>query len=542
MSGCNFFWEIQIEGHGVSRNLELAEAATNHWSAVMLEAQRMRRQRILDLFSREPARARDMWVEGAGLELDFSKNLIDETALLSLIDMVEARALAHERDMLFAGAPVNNTENQSALHMAFRGTGPEAEVRAAKAARDRACGFARQVRANPARFGNVLCLGVGGADLGPRLVIDALAPYAKAGPTVHFVASCDAAELSAVLESLDPRTTLLIITSKSFRTQETMANARAAYEWLKEAHGGALPDDAVAAVTANRERTREFGVPADMVFDMFEWVGGRYSVWSTASLAAMIRLGPELFTEFLDGAAAMDRHFQMAPLRQNLPVLLAVLNIWYVNFMNWSAQAIIPYNFGLSLLPEYMSQLVMESNGKRVDKAGMALPHATAPVTFGVTGTKAQHSFFQALHQGPVPVPVDFIGSLEGAGSIGPKHDVLVANMFAQAEALMTGQFIEADEGSFDSHRTCPGNRPTNMILMPRLDARHLGALVAMYEHRVFVESVIWGINPFDQWGVELGKTLAGAIAEDLSAGQVSFGRDPSTTRLMARYLAFKKG
>ena len=529
----------------MSRNLELVEATINHWSAAMQDARRLRDQRITDLFRMDPDRARNMWVEGAGLELDFSKNLIDEAALSRLLDMVDARGLLQERALLFSGAPVNNTENQPALHMTFRGSGPEAEVKAARQALARAREFAEAVRANDGRFQNVLCLGVGGADLGPQLVINALSSHGAgrhAGPAVHFVASCDAAELSAALEPLDPRSTLLIITSKSFKTQETMANARAAEAWLRQGHDGVLPQDAVAAVTANRDRARAFGLPDGMIFDMFEWVGGRYSIWSTASLAAMIKLGPDLFEEFLLGAAAMDSHFQEAPLRRNLPVLLAVLNVWYVNFMNWPAQAIVPYNYGLNLLPEYLSQLVMESNGKRVSKAGMTLPHATAPVTFGVTGTKAQHSFFQALHQGPLPVPADFIGTLEGMGSIGPKHDVLIANMFAQAEALMTGQLTDARDGTFDSHRTCPGNHPTNMILLPRLDARHLGALVAMYEHRVFVESVIWGINPFDQWGVELGKTLAGTIEQELSSGQVAAGRDPSTSRLMARYLAARKG
>lgn len=518
------------------------------WVSVGGEAARLKDVRMADLFADDAARADRMWAEGGGLELDFSKSLLDDRALLRLLDLARARGLADQRDALFAGEPVNNTEGRAALHSALRGVGPGDQVTAADRARAEAYAFADAVRAAPDRYTDVLSLGVGGSDLGPRLVVDALWPEREGGPRLHFVASCDAAELTEVLAPLDPGKTLVIIISKSFGTRETMENARAARDWLAEGAGGTAPADAFAAVTANRARALEFGVGEDRIFAMFDWVGGRYSVWSPVSLAAMIALGPAVFDRFLAGAREMDTHFLKAPLEANIPVLLALLNVWHVNFIGWTAQAVVPYPYGLHRLPEYLSQLVMESNGKRVTRSGVPVDHATAPVTFGVIGTKAQHSFFQALHQGPLPVPADFIGALEGSGARGPDHDVLMANMLAQAEALMRGQLTDVDEpdarlrASHEaSHRDCPGNRPTNMILMPRLDAFHLGALIAMYEHRVFAESVIWGINAFDQWGVELGKTLATAIEDELRAGRVNPDRDPSTARLMERYLSVRK-
>lgn len=531
------------------------------WTAVDAQAERMRAlgpYALRALFRVDPRRADAMTATLDDLTIDWSKELLDAPAWSALLALAEAAGVAAARDAMAAGAPVNATEGRAALHMALRGAAtPDvagvAEVDGTKA---RMLAFAEAVRdgaaaaADGAPFTDVLNIGIGGSDLGPAMAARALAPDAD-GPRAHFVSNVDGAHLRDVAARLDPARTLVIVASKTFTTQETMTNAHSARAWLRHAMGPA-GDGHLAAVSTNIAACAEFGVPAERVFGFWDWVGGRYSLWSAIGLPVAVTIGAADFQRMLDGAAAMDRHFLTAPLAVNLPAILGLVGVWRRNALGMPAVALIPYDQRLERFPAYVQQLDMESNGKRVGLDGAALPRPAGPLIFGEPGTNAQHSFFQLLHQGADATPVDFILAAqprEAGAEAADHHAKLVANCLAQSAALAFGQTAEeaaaamtakgaaADEvAQLTPHRVFPGDRPSTTILHRRLDPFSLGRLVALFEHKVFVQAALWGSNPFDQYGVELGKAMAGALLP-AAAGEAAApdGADASTAALLRR-------
>jgi glucose-6-phosphate isomerase len=480
-----------------------------------------RRQRQLEpvhvgaLFDADPRRSQRWTYDGAGLSLDLSRNRIDDGALAALLALARAAGVEGRRDAMLSGAIVNDTEKQPAWHSALRS--PPADLANAGVAaelaaeRRRFLDFAQGLRAggisNSAGqpIESVICIGIGGSDLGPRLATEALGP--ASGPRLHFAANLDSADLGGALAACVPATTLVICVSKSFSTLETLENFRAAIGWLRSAGAGVDLASRLAAVTSRPDRCDGFGIDPQRVFTFPAWVGGRYSLWSACGIGIAIAHGAPAFEELLAGAAAMDAHFARAPLESNLPVLAGLLGIWYVNFWNRGARAIVPYAHRLRHLPAYLQQLEMESLGKRVDRAGAALTVATGPVVWGEVGSNAQHSVFQWLHQSPDWVPLDFV--LVGANDKSEEPRLRLLNRFAraQADALAWGdRLLEA--GARPPHLAGPGNRPSTLIGLDVLGARSTGALLAFYEHRTFVQSAIWNINAFDQFGVEIGKQL----------------------------------
>ena len=458
---------------------------------------------------------------------DLSKSLIDARAEALLFDLARECGLEQHRDAMFSGEAINNTEQRAVKHWLLRtpadaSTDPDLpEVHATLAAM---LAFAQQVRGDAA-ITDIVNIGIGGSDLGPQMAVVALADFVLPGKRFHFVSNVDGNELAAVLRQLRPAGTLFLIASKTFTTIETMTNARSVRQWF-EAQGGKDLSRHFAALTTNVEAATEFGITTS--FGFRDWVGGRYSLWSAIGLPIAIAIGPHGFRALLAGAHDMDRHFQSAPLEDNLPVRLGLLDLWYRNFHGFTSRSIAPYASHLRRLPAYLQQLEMESNGKRVDCAGRALPFATAPVLWGEPGTNGQHAYFQMLHQGTDVVPVEFVAVRSAAHDLQGHHSLLLANALAQAQALMQGR---ADAGG---HRDFPGNRPSSFFLLEALTPASLGALVALYEHRVFVSGSVWGINSFDQWGVELGKGLAVDIAARLEIGDVA-GLDASTAGLLTR-------
>ena len=458
------------------------------WAKLAAHAEGWKEARLADLFAGDAQRAAQFIARAPGLELDYSRQRCGALTVRLLTQLAAERGLAGWRRALYAGEPLNATENRAARHTALRARdAAPAEVKQALA----------RMRALAAGLGGVrriVHLGTGGSDLGPRLVLDALREQARL--EVRFAANIDPLDLARALEGAEPSSTLVLAVSKTFSTQETLANARAAKAWL----GG---KGRLVAVTANEAAARAFG--AQEVLPMWDWVGGRYSVWSATGFSALAALGAEAFDEFLAGANDLDRHFSEAPLEQNLPVLLALLGVWNVNFLGAATHCVLPYAHALRLLPAYLQQLEMESNGKRVDREGRALEYATAPVVWGAEGTPSQHSFHQLLHQGTQMVPADFV--VAGASA------ALEANAEAQSRALAFG----TADAALPAHRRAPGNRPSSTLRLGKLDARHLGRLLAAYEHKTFVQGVVWNINSFDQWGVELGKRLADDILQKRS-------------------------
>jgi glucose-6-phosphate isomerase len=513
---------------------------------------------IADLFEAEPERLNSFSVKAAGLELDLSKQAFSSAGLKACLALAEAAEVEAARAALFAGSAVNTSEDRAVLHPALRapdgasflaaGEPVSALVEAGRARmKALADGIASGavVGATGARFKTLVHIGIGGSDLGPRLVWEALRPL-DAALELRFVANVDGQEIEAALHGLDPATTLVMVVSKTFTTLETLANAEAARAWLQARLGVEGAKAHFAAVSAAPDKAVAFGMPEDKVFAFWDWVGGRFSIWSAVGLSCAIALGFERFQGFLDGAAAMDAHFTSAPLAQNAPVLMALAQIYNRNGLGRGIRAVVPYAQRLRLLPAFLQQLEMESNGKRVTKTGKPVTRATAPAVFGDAGTNGQHAFFQLLHQGTDIIPVDLVLVEDGEGPEGMQAK-LVANGIAQAEALMVGR-TEADVRAeltakgLSAHeidvlapqRTFPGNRPTTTILLPALTPYALGALIALYEHKTFVEGVIWGINSFDQWGVELGKTLAVRVLGELQGG-ARLPHDPSTTALIDR-------
>ncbi|MEK6244102.1 MAG: glucose-6-phosphate isomerase [Pseudomonadota bacterium] len=459
------------------------------WRRLEAHAGIWRGARLAELLASDPARALNLSARAPGVQLDYSRQRVDALTLALLAQLAAERGFEEWRAALFAGAPINTTEGRAVRHAELRaGDAAPAEV---KAALQQTGSLAQSIRAGR-RFTRIVSLGAGGSDLGPRLLADA---FGDGRLDVRFVASVDPLELQRALAGADPESTLIVVVSKTFTTQETLANATAARHWGCKSF---------YAVTANAQAARQFG--AGEVLPMWDWVGGRFSVWSAVSFAAICAIGGDAFAEFLSGGHDIDRHFLETPIGQNVPGLMALLGVWNVNFLGAQAQAVMPYAHRLRLLPAYLQQLEMESNGKGVDREDRALGYATCPVLFGSEGTPSQHSFHQLLHQGTQAVPADFI-----VAGIDP---VLDANAEAQAQALAVGTAgaVGTSDASLPAHRRYPGNRPSSTLRLDRMDARTLGRLLAIYEHKVFAQGVLWNINSFDQWGVELGKEMAKKI------------------------------
>jgi glucose-6-phosphate isomerase len=503
---------------------------------------------IRGLFAAHPRRAETFSREVAGWYADFSKHRITAETLGLLSALADARDLRGRIDAMFRGDHINVSEDRPVLHVALRmprgasltvdGVDVVAQVHGVL---DRMGAFADRVRSGEwsghsgRRIRTVVNIGIGGSDLGPAMTYDALRAYSSAELECRFVSNVDGADLASVLRDAEPAETLFVVSSKTFTTLETLTNARSARNWLV----AALGDDAIAkhfvAVSTNADAVAEFGIDTDNMFEFWDWVGGRYSLWSAIGLSVMLAIGPAQFGALLAGAHEMDEHFRRAPWSENVPVLMGLLTCWYRNFLDAQSQAVVPYAHVLGKLPMYLQQLEMESNGKFVDADGVPVPVPTGQIVWGSAGTNGQHAYFQLLHQGNTLVPVDFIGFARpqrGFDLAGHQH-LLVANLFAQAEALAFG--TDPDE-AIEPYRRMPGNRPSTVFFASQLTPRALGALVAAYEHKVFTLGTIWGIDSFDQWGVELGKKLAGRIADELEAPQGTLEHDSSTNALIARY------
>jgi len=498
-----------------------------------------KKNRILDYFRDDPDRLKNYSIEFGSLYLDYSKNQVNRQVMATLFELLEKSPFIKKRSAMFGGEKINTTENRPVLHTALRNPDCNIELDGVQVAQtvDRQLNMLEKM-SNAIRSGNytgstdkpitdVINIGIGGSDLGPRLVCEALREFHDSNINLHFISYVDGAEISTLLDQLNPETTLFIVCSKTFTTQETMLNTQAAADWLSEnlPLQQAISSTHFVAVTANRENALKYGINYKNVLEFEDWVGGRYSLWSSIGLSICIAVGYQNFKSLLSGARDMDEHFQSAPPEKNMPIVLALLGIWYNNFLHAESMAIIPYCERLRALPAYLQQLDMESNGKSATLSGAISPNLTGPIVWGQTGTNGQHAFFQLLHQGTRYVPVDFIGVAKENLGDQQQHKVLLANMIAQSAALMTGEFNE------DIHKHYPGNNPSNTLLLDELTPHSLGMLIALYEHKVFVQGVIWNINSFDQWGVELGKRLATNLLgqhlpEDLEA---------STAELMRR-------
>ena len=537
------------------------QALTDHWHEI-------RGLHLRDLFREDPQRAARFSIRHEDLLLDYSKNRITAETLALLLDFAREADVAGWRERMFRGERINFTEHRPVLHVALRNRSnfpirvdgedvmPKVDGVLARMRR-----FTEAVRSGEwkgwtgRRITDVVNIGIGGSDLGPRMVCEALRPYGTPELRVHFVANVDPSDIADTLAALDPETTLFVVASKTFGTQETLANAHTARNWLLDAAGGR--EGAVArhfvAVSTHAERVQAFGIDREQMFEFWDWVGGRYSLWSAIGLPIALLVGMDRFEELLTGAHAMDRHFREAPLEANLPVILALLGFWYIEFFGAETQAILPYDQHLHRFPAYFQQGDMESNGKRVDRDGRVVDYHTGPVVWGEPGTNGQHAFFQLLHQGTRLVPCDFLVAAEGHHpELAHQHRMLLANCIAQTEALMRGR-TEAEarselqaEGLSEKeieellpHRCFPGNRPSNTILYRKLDPYTLGRLIALYEHKIFVQGVLWRINSFDQWGVELGKQLAKNVLRELEQGAVSERHDGSTSQLIRYCLRF---
>jgi glucose-6-phosphate isomerase len=512
------------------------------------------------LLEREPGRAERCTVEGAGLRLDHAKHLLTREALGHLLDLAEQAGLRERIAAMFAGEPINTTEDRAALHVALRAprdavieVGGRNVVPDVHDVLDRMAAFAARIRDGQhaghtgRRIRAVVNIGIGGSDLGPVMAYEALRPFSLRDLTFRFVSNVDGADLLEATRDLDPEETLFIVCSKTFSTLETLTNAASARRWLVEGIDG---DEAAVgrhfvAVSTAEDRVGAFGIDPANMFGFWDWVGGRYSMDSAIGLSTMIAIGPERFREMLDGFHAMDQHFREAPWQRNLPVLMGVLQVWYATFLGAATYAVLPYDRSLVRFPAYLQQLAMESNGKSVRLDGSRVDHPTGPIVWGEPGTNGQHSFYQLLHQGTHLVPCDLIGFARTQQDLGEHHDLLMANVFAQGEALAFGK--TADEvraegvpGEQVPHRVFEGGRPTSTILAEELTPRTLGALVALYEHAVFTAGTIWGVDPFDQWGVELGKQLASRIVPELR-GEAEPDHDPSTDAAIAWYRAHRR-
>jgi glucose-6-phosphate isomerase len=549
---------------------------TPAWQALEENADALRETHLRDLFAADPERGETLSVEAEGLFLDYSKNRITGETLRLLFELAEERGVAERRDAMFAGEKINVTENRAVLHVALRA--PKGErievdgedvVPEVHEVLDRMSDFSERIRSGEwkgytgKRIRNVVNIGIGGSDLGPVMAYEALRYYSQRDLTFRFVSNVDGTDIAEATRDLNPEETLFIVSSKTFTTLETLTNARTARGWLLAALGTepslatATKGDAgsagvadrnaavakhFVAVSTNAEEVSKFGIDTANMFGFWDWVGGRYSMDSAIGLSTMIAIGPENFRKMLAGFHAMDEHFRTAPFERNLPVLLGLLTVWYADFFDAQTVAILPYDQYLKRFPAYLQQLTMESNGKSVTLDGERVDYETSPIFWGEPGTNGQHSFYQLLHQGTKLVPADFIGFMHSLNPVGNHHDLLMANVFAQTEALAFGKSAEEvrAEGTPEwlvPHRVFEGNRPSNTILADRLEPETLGKLVALYEHSVLVQGTIWNVNSFDQWGVELGKVLATRIAGELeSDSEPRLTHDSSTNALIRRY------
>jgi len=544
---------------------------TQAWARLARHAEALRETHTRALFEADPGRFEAMSVEAAGLFLDYSKNQITAETLSLLLDLADACDLAGWRDKMFAGAPINLTEGRAVLHTALRHGGARPvivdgadvmpAVRAELAKMERFCADvhagARRGRSG-APLTTVVNIGIGGSDLGPVMVTEALRPYGLEGRTTHFVSNVDGAHLSEALKDADPAQTLFVIASKTFTTQETMTNAASARAWFLDSGAGEA-DIAkhFVALSTNAKGVAEFGIDPANMFEFWDWVGGRYSLWSAIGLPIALQIGFANFQALLAGAYEMDRHFQEAPFARNLPALLALIGVWNRNFLGARTHAVLPYDQYLHRLPAYLQQADMESNGKGVDREGAAVTYDTGPIVWGEPGTNGQHAFYQLIHQGTELVSSDFIAPARSHRPLGDHHEKLLANCLAQTEALMRGKTLAEARaelraagasaeaiGALAPHKTFPGDRPSNTILMDRVTPHALGALIAAYEHKIFCQGVIWNVNSFDQWGVELGKALAKAILPEFgplgAARPRAEGHDASTNGLIDRVNAWR--
>jgi glucose-6-phosphate isomerase len=533
---------------------------THAWQTLHDHIPALKKQTMRDMFAANPRRFEDYSLEAAGLLLDYSKNLLIPRTLEILLELAHASDLGNWIEKMFLGEKINSTENRSVLHTALRGNPAnpvlcdDHDVMPDVAAVLNACGqFVESVRSGKRRgytdkpFTDIVNIGIGGSNLGPAMVCEALMPYTSPNLKMHFVSNIDGTHITETLKNLLPETTLFIIASKTFTTLETMTNAQTARQWFLDATGNQAHVAAhFAAVSTNRSEVSAFGIDPANMFGFWDWVGGRYSVWSAIGLPVMLAIGMRNFQDFLSGAREMDIHFRSAPFDRNIPVLMGLIGILYNNGFGCETHAILPYDQYLRRLPAYIQQLDMESNGKHSTRSGTHAEESTGPVIWGAPGTDGQHAFFQLIHQGCKMIPADFLAPAISHNPIGSHHQLLLANFFAQTEALMNGKTEEqvraelaaegmsaSDIDSHAPHREFEGNSPTNTIMFKKLDPHTLGALIAMYEHKIFTQGIIWDICSFDQWGVELGKQLARAIIPELSVPEPVETHDSSTRGLI---------
>ncbi|MBY5981553.1 glucose-6-phosphate isomerase [Ferrimonas balearica] len=536
------------------------------WQALSQHRDTIESTHLRDLFAQDPSRAERYQLHAAGLFLDYAKNRINDDTIALLCQLARETGVEALRDAMFRGDVINNTEGRPVLHTALRYSG-EGAIQAqgedaAAEVRDtlkRMKAFVEAIHSQSWKgydgdaFTDVVSIGIGGSFLGPKIMSEALRPYWRGDLRCHFVANIDGTALTEKLKKLDPKRTLILMSSKSFTTQETLTNTESARQWFLDS---GAPESAIGqhfvAVSANVPAAEAFGIKAENVYPMWDWVGGRYSLWSAIGLPIALLVGFDHFEALLRGAEAMDTHFREAPLEQNMPALMGLLSLWYTNFFNSGSQVILTYDHYLRGLPAYVQQLDMESNGKGVNKEGEPMDCATGPVIWGGEGTNGQHAYHQLLHQGSGVIPADFILPLQSHNPLGRHHAMLASNCLAQTQALMQGKTqaeAEAelagkglDAGALTElarHKVMPGNKPSNTLLMDKLTPHTLGALVALYEHRTFVQGAVWGINSFDQWGVELGKVLGNAILDELESEQPKLDQDSSTANLIRM---FRKG
>jgi glucose-6-phosphate isomerase len=535
---------------------------TPEWQALVRHHQAVKDIHLRELFATDPGRGETLTCEAGDLYLDWSKHRVTAETVGLLVAMAERAGLRQRIDAMFAGERINVTENRAVLHVALRAPeGSSILVDGHNVVPDvhevlgRMRGFAEEVRSGRwlghtgRRVRNVVNIGIGGSDLGPAMAYDALRPYSDRSMTFRFVSNVDGADIAEATRDLDPAETLFIVCSKTFTTVETLTNARTARAWLLDALGDpAAVSRHFVAVSTNAEKVAAFGIDPANMFGFWDWVGGRYSYPSAIGLSLMVAIGPDRFGELLAGFHLMDEHFRSTPFERNLPVLLGLLGVWYSNFFGAETQAVLPYSQYLERFPAYLQQLDMESNGKSVTLEGRPVRVDTGPVVWGQPGTNGQHAFYQLIHQGTRLIPSDFIGICRPAEVVGDHHDLLMANFLAQTEALAFGKTTEEvlAEGvapDLAPHRTFPGNRPTSTILAPELSPSVLGQLTALYEHKVFTQGVVWEVNSFDQWGVELGKVLATRIAAELEeAAGDDLDHDSSTSTLIRRYRRLREG
>ena len=533
------------------------------WQELEKHAAATRELQMRDLFTKDPKRAETFSVRWNEILLDYSKNRVTAVTLSLLHKLLKEAKVEELRDQMFRGDRINFTENRAVLHIALRRPAdqplkvdgqdvmPEVEK-----VRQQMKIFSEKVRSGEWKgytgqpISHIVNLGIGGSDLGPVMVTEALKPYARRDLKLHFVSNIDSTHLAEALRVCQPATTLFLVASKTFTTQETLTNAHSARKWfLEEARDEKHVAKHFVALSTNEEEVKKFGIDPANMFPFWDWVGGRYSLWSAIGLSIALSIGYERFAELLAGAHAMDEHFQKTPVEQNLPMTLALLGVWYNNFHGAQTHAILPYDQYLHRFPAYFQQGDMESNGKRVDREGRPVTWDTGPIIWGEPGTNGQHAFYQLIHQGTKLIPCDFLASVETFNPMGPHHDILLANFFAQTEALMKGKTEAEARAELEKeglkgealekllpHKVFPGNRPTNSILVQRFDPKTLGALIALYEHKIFVQGAIWNINPYDQMGVELGKQLAKKIEPELSKPGPVTSHDSSTNLLINDY------